>query len=298
MSLFQALLLAVLFKMSGKEVGYQFSRIVRVSGEDATPVRDDEYKKTNFVVDFGYNLQQVKRVSVMNVAFMNNAFNFIETPEELSNINFTIELENGTLESTTYTINPGFYNITQILTDLNDAAAEFKVAHPLSPTVTFEAPTTSGFIRANIGVTTAGYTWRIFDSNSDGGANSLGPIRQIGFSSGLITTSGAANVQSANVLPSLQGLTDVSVVSSALAPGNCYDEKNLTSSVLVVIPVTAPFGTLNVFECKQDVLCEVSYPVSRNIQQADFSLRDRFGNLVNLNGANLKITLRVWYNSY
>ena len=291
-------MLIALFKMSGKDVGYQFSRLVRVSGEDATPASDDAYAKTNFIVDYGYNLQQIKRVSVLNVAFMNNAFNFIDTPADLSNNNFTIELDNGPINSVTYTIDPGFYNITQILTELNNAAADFKATYPLAPTVTFSVPTTSGFIQANIGVTTAGYTWRIFDSNASGAAFKLGPLRQIGFSTGLITTTGAANTQTATVLPSLQGLTDVSLVSAALAPGNCFDEKNLASSVLVVIPVTAPFGTLNVFECKQDVLCEVSYPTSRNIQRADFSLRDRFGNLVDLNGANLKITLRVWYNSY
>ena len=286
--------------MSGVDQGFAQSRLVRISGEDASPAEPGTAsEKTNFIVDFGYNLQQVKRVSILNVSFLNNAFNFIDEPKSLSNVNWTITIAGPgpVLYFETYTIDPGFYNIEQVITTLNTSAAEFKVAHPEAPTVTFVESETSGFVVAEFGVTTAGWVYDITDTKADGTASLIGPLHQLGFATGLAVFGAAQNL-TATTLPSLQGLTEAYITSTALAPGNCFDEKGSITSIFVTVPITAPFGTLNVFECKQDVLCEVSYPLPRNIQKCDFSLRDRFGNLINLNGANLKLTLRVWYNSY
>ena len=284
--------------MSGKDLGYSFARLVRISGEDAVPAEKGNNDKTNFVVDFGSNLQQVKRVSIVNVSFLNNAFNFVATPASLANVYFTFELDDGiTVNSTTYTLQEGFYDMDTLLADLNAAAVDFKTTYANAPTVVFSTPSESGFIIATIGLTAPGYTLTILDSDVDGLPSSKGPIRSIGFPSGVIVTSGAANVRRATDLPSLQGLTEAYIVSQALAPGNCFDEKNQASSILVTIPITAPFGTLNVMECKQDILCEISYVTPKNIQRADFSLRDRFGNLINLHGANLKLTLKVFFNT-
>lgn len=288
--------------MSGKDKGYEFTRIVRVSGEDATPTdgaTSYSSRKTNFVVDFGYNLQQVKRVSVLSVSFLNTAFNIIDEPGTRSNNTFTIELDDGgTVTEMTYTIEPGFYNITQLMTVLNDAIVEFKTANPLSPTsVVFTQNSVSGYVQMTSSSLAAGRIWSVFDSDSKGNQTSRGPLQIMGFPLFRLSTALAGGTQTASELPHLQGLTEVNVVSQALAPSNCFDEKTQATSVLVVVPVTAPFGVLNVFECKQDVLCEVTYPSSRNIQRADFSLRDRFGELIDLNGSNLKLTLRVWFNT-
>lgn len=282
--------------MSGKDKGYEYSRLVRISGEDAVATDGDNSPtaKTNFTVDFGYNLQQIKRVSVINVSFLNTAFNLIETPASQANVYFTIALP--ALEQT-FTVDPGFYNITQLLTVINTALADYKTANPDAPVVTFAQSAVSGYVTASSSNVPA--VLEIYDSDSNGIRSTRGPLQLCGFASGYIaTTSGSASTVTATELPHLQGLTEVYVVSQALAPSNCFDEKNNATSILAVVPVTASFGVLNVFECKQDVLCEVSYPVARNIQRADFSLRDRFGALVDLNGSNLKLTLRVWFNSY
>ena len=292
------LIISVSKKMSGKDLGYSFARLVRISGEDAVPAEKGNNDKTNFVVDFGSNLQQVKRVSIVNVSFLNNAFNFVAAPPSLANVFFTFELDDGsTVNSTTYTLQEGFYDMDTLLTDLNAAAVDFKTTYANAPTVVFSTPSEGGFIIATIGVTTAGYTLTILDSDANGLPSSKGPISSIGFTTGSIVTSGAANVRRAPDLPSLQGLTEAYVVSQALAPGNCFDEKNQASAILVTVPITAPFGVLNVMECKQDILCEISYVSPKNIQRADFSLRDRFGNLINLHGANLKLTLKVFFNT-
>lgn len=280
--------------MSGKDKGYEFSRLVRISGEDATPTdgASSSSAKTNFTVDFGYNLQQVKRVSILNVSFLNTAFNLIEDPSSRANVHFTISILGSV---NTYTVDPGFYDLAQLLTVLNSALADFKTAHPTAPVVVFAQSAVSGFVTATGSGTATVLT--IFDSDASGNPLSRGPIELIGFAAGTISIT-QGQVITATQLPHLQGLTEAYIVSQALAPGNCFDEKNQVSSILAVVPITAPFGQLNVFECKQDVLCEVSYPTPRNIQKADFSLRDRFGALVDLNGSNLKLTLRVWYNSY
>lgn len=289
--------------MSGKDKGYEYSRLVTVSGEDSTPIESKglSTSKTNFSVDFGYNLQQIKRVSVINVSFLNTAFNFIDDPAAKANNSFTIELKDGVtlVGSKTYTIEPGFYNITQLITILNAAVVDFKALYVDAPaTVIFAQSAVSGFVTMTSSLLAGAFVWRIFDSNSSGTQLTRGPLQQSGFETNTLSTSGAANTQTATELPHLQGLTEARVVSQAIATSNCFDEKNQASSVLVVVPITAPFGFLNVFECKQDALCEISYSTNRNIQRADFSLRDRFGELIDLNGSNLKLTLKVWYNSY
>lgn len=289
--------------MSGKDKGYEYSRLVTVSGEDSTPI-EGKYlstSKTNFSVDFGYNLQQIKRVSVINVSFMNNAFNVIDDPPNKSNNQFLIylALNDTVLTSQLYTIEPGFYNITQLLADLNAAAVNFKTLEPLAPaSVVFSQSTQSGFVSITASTLPAGYSWHIYDSDGENNVTRRGPVHLAGFQKQGIRSGPAGGTETATELPKLQGLTEVRVVSQAIATSNCFDEKNQASSVLVVVPITVPFGFLNVFECKQDALCEISYSTNRNIQRADFSLRDRFGELIDLNGSNLKLTLKVWYNSY
>ena len=291
--------------MSGKDKGYEYSRLVTVSGEDSTPI-DGKYlstSKTNFSVDFGYNLQQIKRVSIINVSFLNNAFNVIDDPPAKANNHFTIYLRDGTsiLTLKTYSVEPGFYNITQLLAVINAAVVDFKALEPLAPTsVVFSQSAVSGFVTITAGALGAGYEWHIYDSDAANLVIPRGPVHLIGFQrQGLrITGGGSGGTETATELPHLQGLTEARVVSQAIATSNCFDEKNQASSVLIVVPITAPFGFLNVLECKQDALCEISYPTNRNIQRADFSLRDRFGELIDLNGSNLKLTLKVWYNSY
>ena len=280
---------------SGKDLGHTYSKLVRVSGQDSTPAQPGSYHaKTNFTVDFGYPLQIVKRVSVLNVSFQNTAFNIIEEPAEAANNTFFISWNNGgPVSSKQYTIDPGFYNIQQLVTVMNAATADFKATvQPLANAASFVAPTT-GTTVLNYGVgNNAGTHYQIFD-NVDPTVS--GPMHLMGFAGPADGVGVNPAPYVAENVPSLQGLTDAYIVSNSLAPGNCFDEKNQTRSILAAVPITVPFGTLNVFECKQDVLCEISYPKSRNIQKADFSLQDRYGNLVNLNGANLKLTLRVWF---
>lgn len=289
--------------MSGKDKGYEFSRLVTVSGEDSTPIEGKglSTSKTNFSVDFGYNLQQIKRVSIINVSFLNTAFNIIDDPVNKANNLFSISFTDGvTTDVKTYTIEPGFYNITQLLTIFNAAVVDFKADFPAAPTsVVYTQSAVSGFVVVTSSGTGApDSVWRMFDSDASGTYITRGAMQLAGFPSGNIYSFEFGAAYTAPELPHLQGLTEARIVSQAIASSNCFDEKNQASSVLVVVPIIAPFGVLNVFECKQDVLCEISYPTNRNIQRADFSLRDRFGELIDLNGSNLKLTLKVWYNSY
>ena len=280
---------------SGSDFGHTYSKLCRISGEDATPAQVGSYHaKTNFVVDFGYPLQTVKRVSVINVSFMNTIFNVTDSPPEVRNNRFEIAWNNGgPIIVHPYTIDPGFYNVSQLIDVLNAAIVDFKTTYaPLANDAKFIAPTT-GKVVIDYGTgNNVNTVFQVLDLKFG-----QGPVNLLGFTSPISGEGVNPPNQTAENLPSLQGLTDIYVVSAALAPGNAFDEKTNTRNILVATPVTVPFGTLNVMECKQDVLCEVTYPKGRNIQRADFSLQDRQGNLVNLNGANLRITLRVWYDT-
>jgi hypothetical protein len=99
-------------------------------------------------------------------------------------------------------------------------------------------------------------------------------------------------------LPSLAGLKEVYLQSNELAPGNMYDVGGLQRNTLICIPITAPFGVSNVFECKVDALCEITYMSPRSAQRCDFYLTDKAGNIINLHGGNLVINLKVWFNRY
>lgn len=290
---------------SGKDLGYAYSRLVRISGEDATPQSQDDadFAKTNFIVDFGYNLQQVKRVSVVSVTFPNTAYNFIDSPSTLANNTICYQIKRvappGVLANVTYTLSPGFWSVDQVIAQLNQWVLDFKAINANTshtPTCVFTESKTGGPVSVTTGVIDANYEFVIYDCLPNMNSSPRGPLHQLGFDVFLDVV--APTTLTAKYLPSLQGLTECYIASNTLAPGYCVDEKNQNSAILLAIPITVPYGSLNVFECKQDILCEISYPTSRNIQRCDFTLVDRFFNKINLHGANLKLTLKVFFNNY
>ena len=276
--------------MSGYTKSSLFSKMLRISADKRLHGQGGD-RSTNFVVDLGANLQRCKRLSIQSVTFPNNFYNVFNNSYngQHNNIGY---IDHPGLPST-FTIAPGFYNTTQLMSAIVTAFNTVATGHatitaftqdPLSQlcTFTFNSDSTATLIR--------------FDKDNDGNSQAS-PWTLLGFS-GSVSTTVAPVTKTATSLPSMSGLTEAYIMSNTLAPSNAFDEKGQLSNVLIGIPITASFGQLNVFDCKVDVLCEVLYPRSRDIGLCDFMLVDRNGKEVNLNGGNVKLDLRVWFDHY
>lgn len=275
--------------MSGYTKSSLFSRLLRISADKRLPGQGGD-RATNFVIDLGSNLQRCKRLSIQSVNFPNNFYNVFSNTFNGQHNNIGYFTYNSVPGS--FTITPGFYNAAQLMSAITTA---YNAAIAQSQITSFTQDPISQLVTLSFNSDSKTATIRFDTDNS--GTRVATPFTLLGFTGSASATNTTTNV-TATTLPSLAGLTQVYVVSNALAPSNCFDEKGQLSNVLLGIPITAAFGQLNVFDCHVDVLCEVLYPRSRDLVRCDFMLVDRNGNEVNLNGGNLKLDLRVWFDHY
>lgn len=261
--------------MAGTEKGYVDSKLVSADSDKGTTSIVVEEEGSSFTVDYGSLLQNVKRISVLTVQFPNNFYNIIAD----RNGNLFQYIYNGTPHS--FTISEGFYTVGRLMEVLETNIAAQNGG--LKPFMDLQTDTGKVFINNGTMLTNLTITLTtIWD--------------QLGFITDTVITT-TDNYVATN-LPSLQGLTKVYLMSTALAIQNGMDVGGEQKSNLLAVPIKAQFGEMVLFECKQDVLCEITYPIKRNLQIIDFQLVDRNGEIVYLNGGNLKVELRVWFDKY
>ena len=247
-------------------------------------------RSTNFVVDLGSNLQRCKRLSIQSINFPNNFYNVFSNSfnRQSNNIQHATNNTDPATQLTSTANTPGYYNtanlMSAVISSFSGSSSVFTInaftQDPISQLCTITVqnvlPLSVSFI-----------------------PNGGDPLSLLGFAGTTMTIPGFSTSSfTATNLPGLAGLTEVFITSSALAPSNAFDEKGQLSNVLLGIPITSAFGQLNVFDCKVDILCEVLYPLTRDFARCDFILVDRNGNEVNLNGGNIKMDFRVWFDHY
>lgn len=269
--------------MSGREEGYNLSKVIIASGDKGMPGGT----RTNFSIDMGLSLQKVKRLSITNVVFPNNAWNINATGGGQNN-DFAITSGVTTYE---FEIPPGFYTTATLMAAVQNAInAQFVILGGTQTVLLTQDPLTQlvqiTYRVVGIGPTTI----QILDTQTGPGTWEV-----LGFDVPLTLTNAAT--ATATNLPALGGLSEVYLQSTTLAPGNAFDAKN-QRNILITIPVNVPFGVRNVWECRVDALCEVTYLGNRPLNVIDFTLTDRYGNIVDLHGGNLTITLKVWFDRY
>lgn len=273
--------------MTGKELGYTFARIVAVSGDQPVTTASPSYSKTNFVYNFGTNTQKVARVSFVSITFPNNAYNVNDNGGGQNNLfSFTV----GAVESD-LSVEGGFYTTTTLTNAVETAVQAILTSNGTGQTFTLTQDTLTQKVIATYGAGTSGNATLTIERTN--GQSGVWDILGFNVSSPEILTTAVPRV--ADNLPSLGGLKEAFLKSDQLAPGNLFDNKGAQKNVCLAIPITAPFGVSNVFECKVDSLCEITYPTPRNLQQVDFSLVDRNGNTIDLHGGNLTINLKIWF---
>lgn len=273
--------------MSGGEKGYAFSKLVRINSATASKV---SRSLTDWVAELGTTCQQVNRVSFQSVVFNNNGYNINGPTSSDPNYVGTMRLTSP-VDLLTVSAQEGFWSVSQLLSHLNSLLSNTGDGWTLS----LAQDPVSYKIRATWLQNASLKTTFQFVANTLSQSNIKSIWELLGFSvpSSII---GNAGVIEADYLPRLTGLRQVYLTSSNLAPGNQIDEKGDFQNVCVNIPVTAPFGAVNVWECKVDSLCQISYKSPRNIQSIDFQLRDEDGSVIDLHGSSVKVELRVWFN--
>jgi len=264
----------------GSQKGMAYTKLVHVAAD-----KDTKPSSTNFIFNGGTSLQQVLRVSINSVGFYNNIYNIYNDTRGANN---TYTYQYGF--NRTFTLTPGFYNIGTILNlmnaDLVAAGAGGDVSWTFNPITNY----------VSLNVVSAGSQLVL---NVPGPNPPLGLMTTLGGGVFLETKNFNAmpGVYQGATFPLLSGPTKLYLRSSALSPCNGIQNDGVFINTLLALPVTAAPNTYNLFDCKVDSLCEISYKIPRNLNFIDIQLTDRYGNIMDLHGGSLDIELRIWCNT-
>lgn len=293
--------------MSGRggNKGYQYTKTLRINSSNRTP--NPSSTDTNFSIDLGNSLQQVSKISVLHVQIPNVFYNVIQTQQKYNNY-FHITWADGGAHTASIGITPGYYSAYDLYTAIADAinAADSDL------TLTFSINSITGKVSftATVGGTATALTIQQLNSTA---ATNLGlPPRQVGNPFGLLgfdfatfpnsTMSFGAGTSAAQVATYIPNLLDPAicyVTSSMLAPSMSFDEKGKSSNVLVQVSLAeTPHGGMAIFECEQDILCEIDYGRPRMLSNVDIQIVDHENDPLDLLGNECNILLRVWLNTY
>lgn len=278
----------------GYDQGALYSKLLRINSAKAYTNGKDGFSLTNCIVDLGQNCQRVKRVSFTSIVFSNTAYNILDSTYPDPNNEFRLLTGTGTYS---FSVPKGFYNSSQLLAAMQSTIATALTTAGFGETFTFTQDPINNLVTFtyNKGTFGGNATAQLL-ANTNNVASTwtfLGykvPIGQ--------TSLGASVTITASGVPSLSGIRQAYLRSSTLSPANQFDEKGKLSDISVVIPITAPYGFVNVWECKVDKLCEIIYSTPRNFQQIDFALVDEDGSVIDLNGGNIKIELKIYFDKY
>lgn len=269
---------------TGKEIGFNFCKLLVASGDKGLPGGT----RTNFKINMGVPVQKIKRISMVSVTFPNNAYN-VNGSGGGENNDFEIIIGATVYE---FVVAPGFYTTSSLTAAMQSAIQAELTTLALGQTFTLTQDPLSQLVSATYNAGAGAASIQISDTSTGSGAWEL-----LGFDTSTpITLNNGVPVVATN-LPSLGGLKEVYIQSSTLAPGHMFDSDQ-QRNVLQVIPITAPFGVSNVWDCKVDALCELTYMGKRTLSIIDFTLTDRYGNIIDLHGGNLIINLKIWFDQF
>lgn len=289
--------------------GTENTRLFRVSADKRVAGLGLD-RSTNFVVDVGQTIQRVERMSITSISFLNTFYNLIGYDTSYSYIAENVIYANLGASVITLTIPAGYYSVGTLMSQISAQLNPLLQAIEATDTMAFTFDPITNKVTGTF--TSAGanpYLAFLLPTGAQlataGFASSMivtsNPFTKLGFvfnPIGSVLLFSSAVAQTATNLPSLAGLTKCYIRSQKLAASNSVDEKGSISSIMLPVVVSAPFGGLNVFECRVDHLCEIIFSKPVDFNQLDIQLVDRNGNEVNLNGANLQIEFKLWFNNF
>lgn len=253
------------------------SRLLRISNVHAVGTSSS----TNFTVNLNRMTEtnNIVRCVCKSVSFPNNAYNII-TSGVLANNEFSYEI----LGDAAYTVTvptAGFYTTTELLAIIQPAIdAQVKVIDPAA-TVTFAIDPFSKLIVMSVSGSLAVQV----------GGLKLNVVMGNTVNSGFINNTS----YSFDSLRDLYGLKTVFLHSTTIAEGNLVDGDVENHDILAEIPVTAPWGSMNFYESQDDELDSINYDSVRNFDQITITLRDLNNDIIELNGGDVVVVLKLYY---
>ena len=228
---------------------------------------------SNFNVSIGNDasLQKVTMIAVKEVTIPNTQYNI------RANYNNVLYIEySGSFE---YTIPAGQYNISNLITALNNSQSYVEFGqNPISGIIEVKTNSFPGCMLVN-------------------GAYPI--IKQLG-GENLYNVPLSVIKSAFSKLPDLAGSRNYYVSSSSLSDGNSMISPTLPKmGIIVVVPNTANFGNITYYNSNEQKLDEIYYPSQihgKNLTSIDLQLRNLDGSFVDLNGLDWSILIKVYYN--
>lgn len=259
-----------------------FSRLLRISNIHSTNINDT-------ITDFTVNLNRMTetnniiRAVIKSVSFPNNAYNIYTSGVQKNNVfNFDVNV-------TSYSViipQDGFYTTQQLIDIIRPQIQTQINAVDAANILTMETGNYSKKIEYSLSGLTVQLT--IPGVQGDGGLNSV-----LGNTSDF-TVDGTGVIIS-QLVPSLYGLTNVYLHSTTLAEGNLVDGDVENHDVISEIPINADYGKMIYYESRDDELDAVNYLSFRNYDNIKLTLRDLRDNIIQLNGGDFVVVLKIYY---
>lgn len=263
-----------------------FSRLLRVSNLFGIGANDTI---TNFTVNLNRMTEtdSIVRAVCKSVSFDNNAYNIYTTGAFKNNVfNWDVD-DSGAITVESHTITEGGYYSAQQLIDILQPLIEASL-QVVAPGVTLLMEI--GLYSKKIEYTLSGVGVELIL----GGTTGIGGLNE----------ALGNNVDSGNIgttkyisdsLPQLAGLQNSYIHSTTLAEGNLVDGDVEIHDVIAEVPVNVPFSSRVYYESQDDELDSINYDSLRNFDSINISLRDINNNIIELNGGNLIIVLKIYY---
>lgn len=260
-----------------------FSRLLRISNIHSVNENDT-------ITDFTVNLNRMTetnniiRAVVKSVSFPNNAYNIYTSGPQKNNVfNFDI----AGVGSYSVTIQEeGFYSTQQLIDIIKpQIQASLDVIDPTN-ILTMVIGDYSKKIEYSLSKLTASLD--IPGLGGDGGLNSV-----LGNTSDFVVN--GSSVTTSQEVPDLYGLTNVYLHSTTLAEGNLADGDVENHDIITEIPVDVIYGQMVNYESRDDELDSVNYLSFRNYDNIKLTLKDLRDNIIQLNGGDFVVVLKIYY---
>jgi hypothetical protein len=271
------------------------SKLILIRSQDRI---DKETSTTDFRVDLGSgaDIHKVRRVVLRSINFLNAQYNIIRYNDSaLFSVN-VIDNNTSTTQVIQWNIPSGFYTTTQIAdmatTELNLALGAAFPSSSQTLIVKYSL-ITSRFTVSVVGDggVAPDSVFTIVVVGGDG-ANKTYVNGQFGFA---VTNSTPATSVTSTQPPRLNGLTEIFIRSTEIAPANLIDSEGDVDNVFLNAHVDVPYGRMMHYEPGDDEMASINYKTPRDLRVVDIQIMDVNEKEIEINGVDVTLVLKVYF---
>jgi hypothetical protein len=221
---------------------------------------------SDFSVSYPNNgtLAKVVSIVVKHVSFPNVFYNINTTNNE-----FIFRMAGGSGQS--IIVPEGQYAVSELIAYLNTELTGVGILTQNSTT-------------SKLTIVASGYPFDLVESSM---------LKVLGFK----PSSGNPSSHTAPNVPQLQGVQHVFINSKVLSKAINFIDANEKQerSIVIMIPNDVPWGSVKHYETVHDDLDVINFPSETSLQELDIKLVDADGNVLDLQGQELSLILKVYY---